>query len=150
MNEAAIAWPDVRTADRQEIDQLVNRYACLLDAFDIEPLCALFTPDCELDQRETGTGHQKGIDELRDFFSALRRSITHQMHHVGTRLCDFVSADSASGIVYTIAEAHGAGGKLRAGVRYDDEYRRTANGWRFRRRRISPLVPMEDTGLFKE
>jgi len=145
-----IGLPDDRAADRLAIDQLVNRYACLLDAFEVEPLCALFTDDCQLDQRAMGTGHQKGLGELRDFFASLRGVIAHQMHSIGTRLCDFESDTVASGIVYTIAEAHGASGKLRAGVRYDDEYHRTDAGWRIYRRRISPLIPMEDSGLFKE
>lgn len=83
------------------------------------------------------------------FFASLRGVITHQMHSVGTRVCDFESSDGARGIVYTTAEAHGAAGKLRACVRYDDEYRRTVDGWRIHRRRISQLVPMEDSGLFK-
>jgi hypothetical protein len=137
--------------DRAALDQLVNRYSCLLDAFEFEPLCALFTTDCELDQRATGTGHQRGMDEVRSFFEGLPDAIARQMHHVGTRVFDFSSSDEALGVVYALAEAHShGGGKLRAGVRYDDVYRREGGEWRIHRRTLSLLIPMEDSGLFAD
>jgi ketosteroid isomerase-like protein len=121
--------PLERVVARDEIRQLVYRYAHAVDTRDVDLLVSLFVPDVRVGRDETGP------EALRRFWDDALRTIGVSVLLVGNHLVDFDDADHARGVVY-------CGGHLQEGdrfveqaIRYLDTYERRDGRWLFVRRK---------------
>lgn len=131
--------------DELAIRDLANRYARMIDRRDWPELPRVFTPDCELSgQGYLMRGHAELDAGLRkiDMFSATQHCVLNQV------TC--LDGDRATGEFYCIAnhihERDGVQYKLDMGIRYDDHYLRTPDGWRLARRVLN-LIWQQDLPL---
>ncbi len=116
--------------DEEAIRQLVARYADAVTRRDADAWSATWTNDGVWD---LGNKHAEGRDEIVDLWRASMAvfETVIQLVHQGT--ID-VERDDAVGRWYLHEESMRAGIRVRYFGAYDDEYRRTADGWRFTRR----------------
>jgi hypothetical protein len=137
--------PASNRADELAIRDLAYRYARMVDRRDWSEIPRVFTPDCEL----MGTGFlMRGHAELAaglrkiDMFSATQ----HCVHNQVTCL----DGDRATGEFYCVANhihvRDGVEYKLDMGIRYEDRYVRTADGWRLEKRMLN-LIWQQDLPL---
>ncbi len=134
-----------RREDELAIRDLANRYARMIDRRDWPELPRVFTPDCELSgQGYLMRGHaelDRGLRKI-DMYSVTLHCVLNQV----TRL----DGDRATGEFYCIAnhihERDGVAYKLDMGIRYDDRYVRTADGWRLAKRVLN-LIWQQDLPL---
>ncbi len=126
-------------SDRFEIQDLVYRYAELVDGKDFEALRRVFTPDAHIDYSAMGGS----VGNLEETLSFLQASLTDELfpatQHLNANLQIKVEGDSAKGRVmcFNPMEMAVSGGEKQVfflGLWYLDEYRRTADGWRISRR----------------
>jgi SnoaL-like domain len=140
--------PDALSSRREDelaIRDLANRYARMIDRRDWPELPRVFTHDCELSgQGYLMRGHaelDRGLRKI-DMFSATQHCVLNQV----TQL----DGDRATGEFYCIAnhihERDGVAYKLDMGIRYDDRYVRTADGWRLAKRTLN-LIWQQDLPL---
>jgi hypothetical protein len=137
-------------ADRIALRELVEAYAALADAGDLEAFGALFADDASLSMHDgngPAVGGYSGRPDIAQIPSKLsRHALT--VHLVGT--CRWlVEGDTATGVVH--GEAHHVSEPLAGAdqgartdqimtIRYDDRYRRGADGaWRFEHRAVHKL-----------
>ena len=118
-------------SDRIAIQELVHRYCDALCQRDLGALLDTFTNDGIWD---IGQGPVVGRDALSDKFHKVFELFDHviQLTHNGEVKLD---GDTAQGRWYMTEYGLTAKGRRTFYiVHYDDEYRRTGNGWRFSRR----------------
>jgi 3-phenylpropionate/cinnamic acid dioxygenase small subunit len=124
--------------DRQDIADVLVRYATGIDRRDWPLFRTVFTDDCELDYGEIGTWH--GVDEVADFMDKTHAMAGHTLHRL-TNQAIIVEGDKASARTYIDAVI--MFGDNQSGVNawgfYDDEVVRTADGWRIARRRFTQV-----------
>jgi 3-phenylpropionate/cinnamic acid dioxygenase small subunit len=124
--------------DRQDISDLLVRYATGIDRRDWTLFRTVFTDDCELDYGEIGTWHS--VDEVTDFMDKTHAMAGHTLHRLTNQVVT-VDGDQASARTYIDAVI--MFGDNQSGVNawgfYDDEIVRTANGWRIARRRFTSV-----------
>lgn len=134
-----------RREDELAIRDLACRYARIVDRRVYDEIPQVFMPDCEL----AGVGFRmKGHAELDaglrkiEMYSATQHCVQNQ----ATRL----DGDRASGefycVAYHIHERDGVPYKLDMGIRYEDRYVRTAEGWRIAQRTLV-LIWQQDLPL---
>ena len=134
-----------RREDELAIRDLANRYARMIDRRDWPELPRVFTPDCELSgQGYLMRGHAElgvGLRKI-DMFSATQHCVLNQV----TQL----DGDRATGefycVAYHIHERDGVPYKLDMGIRYEDRYVRSADGWRLAKRVLN-LIWQQDLPL---
>jgi hypothetical protein len=137
--------PTSNRADELAIRDLAYRYARMVDRRDWSEIPRVFTPDCEL----MGTGYRmRGHAELAaglqkiDMFSATQHCVHNQI------TC--LDGDRATGEFYCVANhihvRDGVEYKLDMGIRYEDRYVRTADGWRLEKRVLN-LIWQQDLPL---
>ena len=122
--------------DEEAIRQLVARYADAVTRRDEDAWSATWTNDGVWD---LGNKHAEGRDEIVELWRASMAAFETviQLVHQGT--ID-VERDDAVGRWYLHEESTRAGARMRYFGAYADEYRRTADGWRFARRRYTLLL----------
>ncbi len=124
--------------DRQDISDLLVRYATGIDRRDWPLFRTVFTDDCELDYGEIGSW--KGVEAVTDFMQQAHVMAGYTMHRL-TNQAITVDGDKASARTYIDAVI--MAGDNQAGVNalgfYDDEIVRTADGWRIARRRFTQV-----------
>lgn len=117
--------------DRQRIRDLKHRYCYTVDEAGPEEWTALFTEDAVFTSAKGQT--YRGRDEILDYKrgdSPADDWVT-SAHMVTNPLID-LDGDEASGKWYYLWYYENANGDRGWGQgRYDEEYRRTAEGWRF-------------------
>lgn len=130
-------------ADRVAIHDLNSRYAVSFDTFQLDEAVTCWTVDGVLDESETGFGVFRGHDAIRGFFrDTLFAHAAHVVHLMFNHLVTSIDGDTAEGVVYCLTEvATKDGGHVRAHVRYEDEYVRVAEQWKFRSRVIRSAFP---------
>ncbi len=119
--------------DVEAIKQLKHTYCGHCDAgYDADRLAALFTEDAIWDGGPIGT--HRGREAIRTFFQGSSKRVPFALHMVMNPVIQVV-ADSATGswylwqpLVYALQEGEEA---YWLSGRYDDRYRRTAEGWKF-------------------
>jgi 3-phenylpropionate/cinnamic acid dioxygenase small subunit len=124
--------------DRQDISDLLIRYATGIDRRDWPLFRTVFTADCELDYGDIGTWHS--VDEVADFMEQVHAPAGYTMHRMSNQVIA-VDGDSASARTYIdglIMAPDNASGVNAIGF-YDDEMVRTPDGWRIARRRFTPV-----------
>jgi hypothetical protein len=121
-------------SDRLEIQQLVVDYATAIDQRKFDDLDAIFTPDAYIDYRVMG-----GIDgvfpEVKAWLAEVLPGFPAYYHLVGN--FDIrVSGDTATGrtMCFNPMKLNNDGQILLCALWYDDEFIRTAQGWRMTRR----------------
>ena len=124
--------------DRQDISDLLVRYATGIDRRDWPLFRTVFTDDCELDYGEIGTW--QGVDAVTDFMDTTHAMAGHTLHRL-TNQAIALDGDNASARTYIDAVI--MFGDNQSGVNawgfYDDEIVRTAEGWRIARRRFTQV-----------
>lgn len=124
--------------DRQDISDVLLRYATGIDRRDWPLFRTAFTEDCELDYGEIGTW--RGIDAATEFMETSHAAAGHTMHRLTNQVIA-VDGDSAKARTYVdglIMFGEGNSGVNAVGF-YDDDVVRTAVGWRIARRCFTPV-----------
>jgi len=126
--------------DRQDISELLVRYATSIDRRDWPLFRTVFTDDCELDYGEIGAW--KGVDAVTEFMEKVHALAGHTMHRL-SNIAITVDGDQALARTYLDGLMMAPDNKSAANPIgfYDDEIVRTADGWRIARRRLT-LVPI--------
>jgi 3-phenylpropionate/cinnamic acid dioxygenase small subunit len=121
--------------DRQDISDVLLRYATGIDRRDWTLFRTVFTDDCELDYGEVGAW--KGVDAVTEFMQQAHALAGHTMHRLTNQVIT-VDGDAAQARTYVdalIMLGDNSSGVNAAGF-YDDEFVRTEDGWRIARRRF--------------
>ncbi len=124
--------------DRQDISDLLIRYATGIDRRDWPLFRTVFTDDCVLDYGEIGTWN--GVDEVAAFMEKAHAMAGHTMHRITNHVIA-VNGDRAEARSYIdglIMSPDNVSGVNAIGY-YDDDVVRTADGWRIARRRFTPV-----------
>ena len=126
-------------SDRFEIQDLVFRYAHLIDTRQFDQLRDVFTEDAFVDYSVYG-GSVGDLDTTIEFLEkAVTRELYPNCQHHNANVQVTLHGDTASGRVmcFNPMEMNLPGGDSQTymlGLWYVDEYRRTADGWRICRR----------------
>jgi hypothetical protein len=126
-------------SDRFEIQDLVFRYAHLIDTRQFELLRDVFTEDAFVDYGVYG-GSVGDLDTTIEFLEqAVTRELFPNCQHLNANVQVTLDGDSASGRVmcFNPMEMNLPSGDSQTymlGLWYVDEYRRTPDGWRICRR----------------
>jgi 3-phenylpropionate/cinnamic acid dioxygenase small subunit len=124
--------------DRQDIADVLLRYATGIDRRDWTLFRTVFTDDCELDYGEVGSW--QGVDAVTEFMQQAHALAGHTMHRLTNQVIA-VDGDSAQARTYVdalIMLTDNASGVNAAGF-YDDDVIRTEEGWRIARRRFTQV-----------
>lgn len=124
--------------DREEIADVLVRYATGIDRRDWPLFRTVFTEDCELDYGEIGSF--KGVDAITEFMDQAHSMAGHTMHRLTNQVID-VHGDTAETRTYVdalIMMGDGDSGVNAAGF-YDDELVRADDGWRVARRTFTQV-----------
>lgn len=124
--------------DRQDIAELLLRYATGIDRRDWPLFRTVFTDDCELDYG--GIGAWKGVDAVTDFMEQVHALAGHTMHRLSNQA---IAVDGDKAAARTYIDGLIMTGDNKSGVNaigfYDDEIVRTDDGWRIARRRYTQV-----------
>ena len=124
--------------ERQDISELLLRYATGIDRRDWPLFRTVFTEDCELDYGEIGAW--KGVDEVTDFMEQTHALLGQTMHRLSNMS---ITVDGDRGTARTYLDGLMMAPDNRIGVNavgfYDDEIVRTDDGWRIARRRYTQV-----------
>ncbi len=121
--------------DRQDIAEVLLRYATGIDRRDWPLFRTVFTDDCELNYGEVGSWH--GVDAITEFMQRAHEMAGHTMHRLTNQVIT-VDGDKAESRTYVdalILVGEGDSGVNAAGF-YDDELVRGDEGWRVARRQF--------------
>ena len=124
--------------DREDISDLLVRYATGIDRRDWALFRTVFTDDCDLDYGEIGAW--QGVDAVTEFMTQVHAPAGHTLHRL-TNQAIAVDGDMARACTYVdalILLGDGQSGVNGIGF-YDDEMVRTAGGWRIARRRFTAV-----------
>jgi 3-phenylpropionate/cinnamic acid dioxygenase small subunit len=124
--------------DRQDIADVLLRYATGIDRRNWPLFRTAFTEDCELDYGEIGSWH--GVDAVTEFMETSHAIAGHTMHRLTNQVIT-VDGDRAEARTYVdgLIMFGDAGSGVNAVGFYDDDIVRTAAGWRIARRRFTPV-----------
>ena len=124
--------------DRQDISDLLVRYATGIDRRDWALFRTVFTDDCELDYGEIGVWN--GVDAVTDFMEQVHAMAGHTMHRLSNQT---ITVDGDNAVARTYIDGLIMVGDNKSGVNaigfYDDEIVRTDAGWRIARRRYTQV-----------
>jgi 3-phenylpropionate/cinnamic acid dioxygenase small subunit len=124
--------------DRQDITEVLLRYATGIDRRDWPLFRTVFTDDCELDYGEIGTW--RGVDAVTDFMEQSHALAGYTMHRMTNQV---ITVDRDKAEARTYVDGLIMAGDNRSGVNaigfYDDDIVRTHAGWRIARRRFTPV-----------
>jgi ketosteroid isomerase-like protein len=122
-----------RLEDQAEIRQLVSRYCFVVDDRDLEGMADCFTAEGRFRSADgvmDARGREAIIDQYHGRFAVLGPGVHITHDHVVD--FDDADADRATGRVSCSAELVRHGKPMLVALRYEDEYRRDADGrWRF-------------------
>ncbi|MCV7402778.1 nuclear transport factor 2 family protein [Mycobacterium fragae] len=124
--------------DRQDITEVLLRYATGIDRRDWALFRNVFTDDCELDYGEIGVW--KGVDAVTEFMQQAHALAGHTMHRLTNQV---ITLDGDEAQARTYVDALIMVGDNKSGVNgigyYDDDLVRTDDGWRIARRRFTAV-----------
>jgi hypothetical protein len=115
-----------RLESRDEIRQLVAKYAVSLDMRDLDAHVNLFAPDIRVGRGRT---HLKRWPD-----DTLRLQFTGTAHHIGNHIIEFDEPDHAHGVLYSKNEHETGDEWIIMQMLYWDDYERIDGRWMFRRR----------------
>ena len=139
-----------RLEDRAELNDLVVRYFLAADDDDLKGVGDSFTATATFSS--SGTLAAEGRDNIVDFIRASRDHMGLTVHTPHYAQFTFEGADRAKGLVGAHLELVLGGKAIFGAVRYVDEYRRTAEGWRIQARdmRVVHIAPWAEVGASLE
>ena len=121
--------------DRQDIADVLVRYATGIDRRDWPLFRTVFTDDCELDYGEVGSW--RGVDPVTEFMQQAHALAGHTMHRLTNQV---ITVDGDSAQARTYIDGLIMTGDNKSGVNaigfYDDELVRGDDGWRVARRQF--------------
>ncbi len=123
--------------DRQDIAEVTLRYATSIDSHDWDLLRACFTSDCRLDYGAIGVWD--GIDAVITHMQTSRVAVGGpSLHRITNQVITFnaTGAQCRSYVDAFVMAIDGKSGHQAVGT-YDDEFVRTADGWRIKDRRFT-------------
>ena len=139
--------------DRLEIQDLIARYALVVDAGDLDGLDEMFTADARIDFSTFG-GPVDDLAGIKRFLADSLGMFTRPQHLMGLPLVtldgDTASARTPCNNPMVIANSSGGSDVWLIGLWYDDAFARTDDGWRFtarRQERCYSVVGLRDTPL---
>ena len=128
--------------DRLAILALQVDYARAADSFDGELYAAVFTEDGVLDASQCGFPIAHGRQQIAALMNDAFRQQTHNIHLTTTQRVLTIDGDRAAGFAYFFQRSLlRNGGRTEFAGRYDDDYRRTEEGWKISRRVLVELLP---------
>ncbi len=124
--------------DRQDVSDLLIRYATGIDRRDWDLLRTVFTPDCHLDYGEIGVWD--GVEAVTEFMDVAHAAAGYLMHRISNIVID-LHGDRATTRCYVDAWIMAADNNSGVNARgfYDDEIVRTDAGWRIARRNFTTV-----------
>jgi ketosteroid isomerase-like protein len=120
-------------ADREAIRDLARRYAHYVWQNDVASIVELFAEDGEMDPGVRAP--IKGKAALREGFDQMLLSGSVFRPFISQHVVD-LDGDSASGTCYIDLRASLNGAAMIGAGWYEDRYKRTPQGWRFRSRKV--------------
>jgi 3-phenylpropionate/cinnamic acid dioxygenase small subunit len=127
---------------RQDIAELLVRYATGIDRRDWTLFRTCFTDDCEADYGDIG--RWRGVDAITAWMEATHAACGHTMHRITNQA---VSQHDNRVNARTYVDAIVMGPDNRTGVQalgfYDDEFARTDDGWKIARRTFTMVLVRE-------
>jgi SnoaL-like domain len=140
-------------ADRLAIQDLIGRYAVVVDNGEFDALDELFTPDAVIDF-STFSGPVGSLSEIKAFLGDSLPFFTRTQHMMGLPLID-LNGDAAHARTSCTnpmisTKPDGTVSVWLIGLWYDDDLVRTPVGWRFRARnqiRSYTITGLTDTPL---
>lgn len=125
-------------SDRDDIVDVLVRYATGIDRRDWPLFRTVFTEDCRLDYGEIGAWN--GVDAVTEFMDQTHAMAGHTLHRLSNHAIA-VDGDTAAARTYVdaviMAQDNNSG--VNAVGFYDDELVRAADGWRIARRHFTPV-----------
>ena len=130
MSDAVVA----ELADRLAIQDLIARYPLAVDGRDWDALDDLFVPDARIDFSAFG-GPVGDLASTKAFLRDTLVGFKRTQHMMGLPAVildgDHATARTSCNNPMVIDNADGSTGVWLIGLWYDDEFARTADGWRF-------------------
>ena len=127
---------DLERAMREDVAEVLVRYATGIDQRDWTLFRTCFTDDCVADYGEIG--RWRGVDQITDWMDTTHAPFGHTMHRI-TNVSVQPTPDGATARSYVhvvlrdTANAHG----VQAYGFYDDALVRTDSGWKIAQRRYT-------------
>lgn len=122
--------------DRQDVSDLLVRYASGIDLRDWELLRSCFTDDCVADYGDIGKWN--GAAEITEWMRASHEPLGHTLHRITNQA---ISSDDATVTARSYVDAIVLGpddvGGAHATGYYDDVVVQTENGWKIAHRRYT-------------
>jgi 3-phenylpropionate/cinnamic acid dioxygenase small subunit len=147
------ASADTEVADRLAIQDLIARYADLIDRRDFSGLDALFTDDARIDF-STFNGPVGNLADTKAFLASSLPLFDRSQHMMGLPLIeidgDTARARTSCNNPMVSTRPDGTTSVWLIGLWYDDELRRSSDGWRFSARtqiRSYTITGLSDTPL---
>ena len=137
MDTADLAARVRRLEDIEAIRRLKARYCFACDdGYDVETLVELFTEDAVWDGGALGVA--VGLEKIRRFFERTPEVMPFAVHMVMNPRIE-IDGDTATGAWYLFQAATYApdGTALWGSARYDEDYVRTDDGWKFKSLRLT-------------
>jgi 3-phenylpropionate/cinnamic acid dioxygenase small subunit len=126
--------------DRLAIESLVTEYAWVLDHRRWDEIAGLCTDDAVLKIRGREIVGHKGLEEWAAYRAQKNsRRTQHQMTLMRLEPVDADLVEGTAALVLHVAKTGAAGTYVDLVGEYEDEYLRTPDGWRFRRRTLVPI-----------
>jgi 3-phenylpropionate/cinnamic acid dioxygenase small subunit len=132
-------------AVRQDVADVLVRYATGIDRRDWALFRTCFTEDCVADYGDIGQWH--GVDEITDWMARTHAPCGHTLHRITNVAVSAAGLDGEDGDrvqARSYVEALVLGPDNSAGVRaagfYDDDLVRTGGEWRIARRRFTMVL----------
>src|SRR3984893_14434813 len=144
MPDLSVEQRIARLEARAEIQELLARYAFLLDDHEFEAVGELFAPDARFGS--PGSTHV-GREAIVANYRALGDLYPITLHEARGFVLDFVDDDHARGHVTGFSEQACARHTVIASFRYSDEYVRLDGRWRFASRQVRTLYAMTHAAL---
>lgn len=131
-NRGMLSLPEI--SDRLEIQQLLVDYATAIDQRRFDDLDRVFTPDAYIDYRAMG-GVDGPYPQVKAWLAEVLPNFPAYYHLVGN-IDIRLSGDTATGrtMCFNPMQLSSEGQVLFCALWYDDEFVRTADGWRLARR----------------
>lgn len=131
--------PMVDREVRQDVVEVMVRYATGIDRRDWQLFRSCFTEDCEADYGDIGTW--RGADAITDWMECTHAACGHTMHRITN---EAISPHGDGAIARSYVDALIMGPDNQTGVRaagyYDDELVRTPEGWRIAKRTFTMVL----------
>lgn len=138
--------------DRQEILDLVARWAYHVDTFQADPLMELWvTDDPVFDESGIGLGNNTGLANIKRYFEQDLFARMDTMAHIfSSHLLEELTDTTARAVSTVMVEGDvKGGGTVHAIVHYRDVCERTTTGWKFRSRTVTPLTKPQIGAYFE-